>query len=252
MSPTHDIKSKVTDAFMYGENDKHVPDSPNEHPSFIRDVLPTFQPWIMLVSAHLVYFYTGNMLIVPWVTYVGRVVYDYFLLDDEFNIKKTNEKNYENYWPFKMCLYFYIITQAFCWLYYMCLFSTNYQPDHWIFTVKPETTWEFILFIIPACFMAAMATLAGHEMVHYKEGIHKFFGSIPFFLMFYTHFGDEHVRGHHKTVATEEDPVSAPLGRNVYLGSLNSVIFSHNSTWNREIHRIRRTAPKISYVGMLT
>jgi len=100
--------------------------------------------------------------------------------------------------------------------------------------------------------MAAMATLAGHEMVHYREGIHKFVGSIPFAIMFYTHFGDEHVRGHHKTVATTEDPVSAPTGRNVYLGALNSVIFSHSSTWDREIHRIRRKNSKVTYIGMLT
>jgi len=75
--------------------------------------------------------------------------------------------------------------------------------------------------------MAAISSLAGHEMVHYKEGVHKFFGSIPFALMFYTHFHDEHVRGHHKTVGTREDPVFPPTGRSVYAGALNAVIFTH-------------------------
>jgi alkane 1-monooxygenase len=131
------------------------------------------------------------------------------------------------------------------------LFSTNYQPDHWMFKVKPETTIEFILFIIPACFMAAIASLAGHEMVHYREGVHKVFGSIPFALMFYTHFHDEHVRGHHKTVGTREDPTFAPTGTNVYLSSFASIFHTHKTTWEREVERITRKNPKVSFLGIL-
>lgn len=131
------------------------------------------------------------------------------------------------------------------------MFSTNYQPDHWIFKNKPETTLDFVLFIVPAGYMAMLSTVAGHEMVHYKEGIHKFVGSIPFALMFYTHFGDEHVRGHHKTVATSDDPVSAPPGRSYYAGVLHSIIYTHSSTWNREVERIRRKDKQVSYLGML-
>ena len=107
------------------------------------------------------------------------------------------------------------------------------------------------MFILPACFMASMATLAGHEMVHYKEKIHICVGSIPFAQMFYTHFFDEHVKGHHKTVGTPEDPVYSPKGRSVYMAALNSVIFTHSSTWNREVERIRRKNPKVTYVGMI-
>jgi alkane 1-monooxygenase len=133
----------------------------------------------------------------------------------------------------------------------MMLFSTNYQPDHWVFKLKPETTLDYVMFVIPAGFMGMLSTVAGHEMVHYKEGIHKFVGSIPFSLMFYTHFGDEHVKGHHKTIATPDDPVSAPLGRSIYGAAFHSVIFTHSSTWKREIERIRRNNKNISYFGML-
>lgn len=99
--------------------------------------------------------------------------------------------------------------------------------------------------------MAAIASLAGHEMVHYREGVHKVFGSIPFALMFYTHFHDEHVRGHHKTVGTREDPTFAPIGTNVYYGSFTSIFHTHKTTWYREVERITRKNSNVSFLGIL-
>jgi len=64
------------------ENEKYVELSPKMEPEFFAEIMPTLQPWIMLVAAHIVYFYTGNMMIVPWVTYTCRAIYDYFWLDD--------------------------------------------------------------------------------------------------------------------------------------------------------------------------
>jgi alkane 1-monooxygenase len=61
-----------------------------------------------------------------------------------------------------------------------------------------------------------MAVAAGHELIHYKEPIHKFVGSFIFIITFQSHFWDEHVKGHHKNVGTLEDPVFPPVGRNIY------------------------------------
>ena len=35
------------------------------------------------------------------------------------------------------------------------------------------------------------------------------------------------------------------------MGVLHSIVYSHISTWEREIERIERQKPKVSYVGML-
>jgi hypothetical protein len=50
--------------------------------------------------------------------------------------------------------------------------------------------------------MATPAKAAGHELVHLKQPIHKFVGSLAFMITFQFHFWDEHVKNHHKNVGT--------------------------------------------------
>jgi len=91
-----------------------------------------------------------------------------------------------------------------------------------------------------------MASIGGHELVHRKGFWHKFVGSLPFMTFFYTHFWDEHCNGHHKTVATPEDPVSAPKDRNFYRALVHAVIGTRVATWKREEERITKGTPGIS------
>ena len=47
----------------------------------------------------------------------------------------------------------------------------------------------------------------------------------------YMHFFTEHNKGHHKRVATKEDPSSARYGEPVYLFYFRTIIFSYFSAW---------------------
>lgn len=80
---------------------------------------------------------TGNMATGGWLVYVGTPIYNYFVLYDDHNVSKKNEKAFMNssyfYWP----MYTYELLQTFSWIYCMALFSTEYKPDHWIFDNKP-------------------------------------------------------------------------------------------------------------------
>ena len=49
----------------------------------------------------------------------------------------------------------------------------------------------------------------------FAETFNKFMGTIPYFLCCYSHFGGEHVKGHHRHIATSEDPVSSFKGDSV-------------------------------------
>lgn len=77
-------------------------------------------------------------------------------------------------------------------------------------------------------------------MVHWPETINKVIGSIPFVQAFYSHFWDEHIFSHHKTVATDEDPVSHPLGTSSYVAVPKAFIATHRESWNREVERISK------------
>jgi alkane 1-monooxygenase len=56
-----------------------------------------------------------------------------------------------------------------------------------------------------------------HELGHkYKSPLSRNFAKIALAVPFYGHFTVEHNRGHHKWVATPEDPASSRLGESIY------------------------------------
>ena len=65
-------------------------------------------------------------------------------------------------------------------------------------------------------------------------------GSFPYMLNLYTHFGDEHVQGHHKYIATDEDPVSAGLNDSVYYAIAKAIIGTQYKTYERSHQKIVR------------
>lgn len=95
---------------MMEENEKHVEYSSKEEPEFIRDIIPTLQPWFALITIYTIYFYTGKLALGLWMIYMGRSIYDRYLLDDSTNINKKYEKAFSDYGIFKLPMYAYILT----------------------------------------------------------------------------------------------------------------------------------------------
>jgi alkane 1-monooxygenase len=56
----------------------------------------------------------------------------------------------------------------------------------------------------------------------------------------YQHFFIEHNRGHHKNVATDDDPASARLGENLYVFWWRSVSGSWRNAWALEHERLEK------------
>ena len=59
------------------------------------------------------------------------------------------------------------------------------------------------------------------------------------------HFYIEHNRGHHKNVATVEDPASSRYGESLYRFYFRSVIDSYLSAWNLEAKRLKKDEKKV-------
>jgi alkane 1-monooxygenase len=89
-------------------------------------------------------------------------------------------------------------------------------------------------------FFGALSSVAGHELVHYKQWYYKLLGNLPYTGFFYTHFWDEHNKNHHVNLATPLDPVCAEVGQNCYSALFNSVIGTHVKSWAREIERLTK------------
>ena len=98
-----------------------------------------------------------------------------------------------------------------------------------------------ISFLIAAALGAAVGMSGGsigittaHELIHRQNKYMRGIGVFLLVLCCYGHFRIEHVYGHHKNVATKEDPATARRGENFYLYFIRCVINSVISSWNIE------------------
>ena len=72
----------------------------------------------------------------------------------------------------------------------------------------------------------------GHELGHRSKRFEQVLAKMLLLTSLYMHFFIEHNKGHHKRVATPEDPSSARLGEWVYGFYFRSIIFSYISAWH--------------------
>lgn len=71
-----------------------------------------------------------------------------------------------------------------------------------------------------------------HELGHRTSRAEQFLAQLMLTTSLYPHFFIEHNKGHHKNVATMEDPASARMGESVYAFWLRSIMGSWLSAWN--------------------
>lgn len=88
--------------------------------------------------------------------------------------------------------------------------------------------------------MGGIGITVAHELIHRKELSHRFAGILLLTATCYPHFYIEHIRGHHKNVATDADPASAKKGEAVYTFLIKSVVLSYFSAWQLESERLRK------------
>lgn len=162
-------------------------------------------------------------------------------LDDDKNLSEKAERNFIKSQMFLIPLYAYEIGQTIYWIYCMALLSDGaYQPTHWIFDQKPEGWLQYAFFGFQVTFFGSLSSLAGHELVHHKNFIHKMAGNWPYTQFLYSHFWTEHTQGHHKYLATPLDPVCHDKGVDIYTGIVKAVVGTHVTSWDREIERLTR------------
>ena len=72
----------------------------------------------------------------------------------------------------------------------------------------------------------------GHELGHRVNRFEQTLAKALLLTSLYMHFFTEHNKGHHKRVATPEDPSSARYGEPVYTFYFRTIIFSYLSAWH--------------------
>lgn len=80
----------------------------------------------------------------------------------------------------------------------------------------------------------------GHKKTRLEQNLAKWALAVPA----YGHFCVEHNRGHHRHVATPDDPASARMGESIYAFMLREIPGGFRRGWQREAERLRRRGHK--------
>ncbi|CAM9423153.1 unnamed protein product, partial [Hapterophycus canaliculatus] len=102
------------------------------------------------------------------------------------------------------------------------------------------TPLEFFGFAVSvAVYTGGLGITLSHELVHKSNRLEQWLGRAMCVVISYGHFYVEHNRGHHKQVATEEDPATARFGESFYAFLPRCVGGSLLSAWRLETERLR-------------
>jgi NAD(P)H-flavin reductase/fatty-acid desaturase len=95
--------------------------------------------------------------------------------------------------------------------------------------------------IMTGLMIGMIGTIPAHELTHRTwDKVSMFVGRWLLAFSFDTIFSIEHVYGHHRYVSTEEDPATAPRGRNVYAHVAISTVKGNVSAWHIETERLAK------------
>jgi len=151
---------------------------------------------------------------------------------DGYNPTKDECKYLENLFSFRLVTWLWVPVQII-----LPTVGSIYFGLYW-----SEMNWaEFIgsVFIIGSNTGGVGITVA-HELIHKQNWFEQILGRITLHFVTYTHFYIEHLQGHHKRVATEDDPATAKFGDDVYTFIVKSVYGSYKSAWNIESKRLSK------------
>lgn len=160
--------------------------------------------------------------------YVIIPILDQLLPQSTYNMNKVEEEAARKDTLYDWMLYLLVPFQVGMLIFY--LYQVAFAPLTMVELVGNTITMGI------SC--AGLGINLGHELGHRVNKMERMLAKTLLLTTLDMHFIIEHNLGHHKRVATAEDPASAGLGEIVYAFVPKSMVLSYLSAW--EIERSRR------------
>lgn len=178
-------------------------------------------PLVLFVLAWVSFNTVGWLTWLPLVWTFGLIpLAELFLPPDTLNLSAAEEALAKADERYDWLLYAVVPLQYLSLLYF--LLSLHTAPD--AFSWAGRTVGMGLL-------CGIFGINVAHELGHRTKPHEQFMAKALLLTSAYLHFFIEHNKGHHKRVATPDDPASARRGENIYAFYCRSIVFSYVSAW---------------------
>jgi alkane 1-monooxygenase len=187
---------------------------------------------LLALSGIGLYYLSGTQwaLITPLLALYGGVsLFDWLLGEDRNNppeelVPQLEEDAYYRWLPILTVPLHIIVLVAIAW-----------------FVASHELTlWSMLVLALSAGLYSGLGINTAHELGHKKPALERWMARIVLAVSGYGHFCVEHNRGHHRHVATPEDPASSRMGENIYAFALREIPGAFRRGWDAEKERLTR------------
>ncbi|MEJ2516095.1 MAG: alkane 1-monooxygenase [Gammaproteobacteria bacterium] len=128
------------------------------------------------------------------------------------------------------------------WLVYLALpgLYLTFVAGAWLAVTAELSFIEYLGLALSVGWISAAGINAGHELGHKKSRLELWLAHLALAPSGYGHFRVEHTYGHHRDVATPEDPASARLGESYYRFMTREIPGAFRRAWRLEEGRLAR------------
>ncbi len=192
--------------------------------SILWPLTPAIFVWLAIATGNGLY-YAGTLVF--W--YVIVPLIDHVFAEDASNPPEAEVQRLEADTYYK-------------WLTYLAV------PNHfitlfvsaWAVATQSLNIWEFLALALSVGIVNGLAINTGHELGHKPNRLDNWMAKIVLSVVGYGHFVIEHNRGHHKDVATPDDPASSRFGESIYKFALREIPGGWTRAWRHEVARLAR------------
>lgn len=115
----------------------------------------------------------------------------------------------------------------------------------WFVGTAELSVWALVAVAITAGVYSGLGINTAHELGHKKTLLERRLARIVLAVSTYGHFCVEHNRGHHRDVATPDDPASSRMGESIYKFVLREIPGAFLRGWKEETQRLKRQGKSV-------
>lgn len=185
----------------------------------------TFQYYFVIMLFLVSYFFTlfGFSFLVVLFLFGALPLLDYYIVHDNKNPSKEEQKKLKNDFRYKVPIY---LTILFDWILLIySIYLINYTEKGLLFKLG---------MFLSCSLMQGSSINLSHEINHKLSKWERIIGTFNLSKNLYMHFLIEHNEGHHKKVSTPTDPASSKKNESLYKFLPRTIFGGYFSAWEIE------------------